>query len=131
MRKREMVELRFRLPAEGWKDLTALLAAALGAAAPAQEVQQRGEENPAFDEAVFRRMEAMEEAPAPKGYEPGEDVRTYRGEGRVDMPLSAPVPAAYRAMEAEKTAGEEQRETNWEQRWERDCRRYDSGFPLR
>ena len=149
-KKKDMVELSLRLPSEGWKDLTALLMALLGAApAVADESVQHSavEENPAFDEEVFRRRESAElrgEDALPAMAElPEQPVQRYRVTLNGDEPLSVPAPAGY-GMEAAESASleraaEHSRDSaeqggaaeDWERRWERDCRRYDSGFPIR
>jgi len=133
-KKKDTVELNLRLPAEGWKDLTALLAALLGTTSG--EGAQRGAvENPTFDETMFRRLDRAEAGIAQEQH--------YRVAGSVDEPLSVPAPAGYGMETAESGAfersaeasrdGAEQRSAaeDWERRWERDCRRYDSGFPIR
>lgn len=149
-KKKDMVELSLRLPSEGWKDLTALLMALLGAApAVAGESMQRsaGEENPAFDEEVFRRRESAElrggDVVPAMAELPERLVQRYRVTLHGDAPLSVPAPAGYGMEVAESASFERTAESSrdaaeqsgtaedWERRWERDCRRYDSGFPIR
>ena len=134
-KKTDMVELSIRMPSDGWKELTALLLKLMGAEGDAAADEPRsGGENAAFDGEVYQRLRRAEEETLPR-----------RLEGSIDAPLSAPAPAGYGGMEgtaavmgrktANGGAGEGAEENRGaehpERRWERDCRRYDSGFPLR
>ena len=143
-RKKDMVELRLRIPGEGWKELAALLTALLkGGAVPqngegAQEtfVERGVSEGGSFAQAAFLRTAALETAEASSGEreqtQPLEQENApmrYRAEGMAGGFVSAPGPLGG------ETEGAQARETQegeaWERRMERDCRRFDSGFPLR
>jgi len=135
MKRRDMVELRFRLPAEGWTELAALLRALLGSQGntAGEQTARSGGENAAFDEAVFRRLSEMGGEEAGPARFPGEqdENRRYRAEAYAAEPLTAPVPAGAISPAEGEAPEREGREEDWERRLERDCRRYDSGFPLR
>ena len=140
-----MIEITLRLPAEQWGET---LRALVDRGQDSEPVLRRGGENSAFDQERFRRLETAGEAeqqePEARPHRDREDtaeIRTARME--VGSRFSAPEPASYR-VEAPEQAEAGRREIppaeekgraepsadRWLERWERDSRRYDSGFPL-
>ena len=146
-KKQDMVELSFRIPADGWKDLTALLMALAGSVAPTarqaapteERMVESGEVNAGFQEETFWRLAKQEQmtAQAWESEQRTAEQPLYRVEAQASAPLSAPEPASYAqvreriAEPSESAEKNEEKQIDWESRWERDCRRYDGGFSLK
>ncbi len=168
-RNKNIVELRLRMPENGWKELTALLTALLRGGVQGNSFAEQEGSNDTFDEGVFRALaerSARENAVSDpvkavdRGAEEGlsapplstavferetseeKPVPSRHADIHLGQPFSAPAPMDYvgeeersfglsNDMETEKRREETADAMAWERRWERDCRRYDSGFPLR
>ena len=157
--KNERLEVTFRLPSDGISQLAELLTTLIAAVKPNQEAAAETVENATFDLERFQHMTKEEpiafspsvtDITEPESMKMADfsgvdllegEVRREREIGDIASPirysydLASPVAAlpemqVAESREAETSFGNFPQVSDYSHCWERDARRYDSGFPI-